>query len=258
MCKKVILAVSFGTTKDETRDRTIGALERDIGARYPEYRVDRAFTSTIVIRRLAARGIRAETPEQALERIAESGTEDVFIQPTHLIPGEEYEKLCAEALPFRDRFRTLRVAKPLLYHTGDMLAAADAVLAAYPAAPGEALLLMGHGTAHFSNCIYPAMDYVFKSKNSRHVFVATVEGYPKIDETLDAVAAWGYRRALLVPFMLVAGDHAVNDMAGDEPDSWKNLCLKKGIEPRCVLRGLGELPAIRDIYLRHLENCILS
>lgn len=256
MSKKAILTVSFGTTKDEAREKAIDALEREIAARYPEYRTERAFTSSIVIRRLADRGILIDTPEQALCRLAGEGIKELIIQPTHLIPGVEYEKLCKAVVPFKRNFDTVRIAKPLLYHTGDLIAAADAILASRPAEQGEALLLMGHGTAHFSNCLYPAMDYVFKSRNNRHAFVATVEGYPEIDETLDIIAAQGYRRAALLPFMLVAGDHVLNDMAGDEPDSWRNLCIKKGIKPRCILRGLGELPDIRAIYLAHLRDCI--
>jgi sirohydrochlorin cobaltochelatase len=255
---KAILVASFGTTKDEARNNAVGALEREVAAKYPEYRVDRAFTSSVVVSRLAARGIMIDTPGQALNRLAGEGVKEVFVLPTHLIPGEEYEKLCKEAEPFRKRFDTLCTAKPLLYDTGDLFAAADAVSAAYPVEPDEALLLMGHGTAHFSNCFYPAMDYVFKNRNGRHVFLATVEGYPEIGGTLDTIVTLGFRRAALVPFMLVAGDHAINDMAGDGPDSWKTLCEGKRVKPRCILRGLGELPAVRKIYLDHLKACIGS
>ncbi len=258
MTDKGILVASFGTTKDETRDKTIGALERAITANYPEYRVERAFTSGVVVRRLASRGVVIDTPEQALIRLTKEGVTELYIQPTHLIPGEEYDKLCRAVEPLTSKFSKLLIAKPLLYNTDDFLDVAEAIKAACPTEEDEALLLMGHGTTHFANCVYPAMDFVLKRKIGGHVFMATVEGYPNIEETLDAIQAQGYRRAALLPFMLVAGDHAMNDMAGNEADSWKNLCISRGIEPRCILKGLGECSQARDIYLAHLADCMNS
>lgn len=256
MGNQAILVASFGTTRDETRDKTIGALERDIAAKYPSCIVHGAYLSTIVIKRLAARGILMDTPEQALTRLIMDGVREVFIQPTTLLPGEEYERLRERVAAFKWRFDLLRVGEPLLYRAVDLVAVAEAVSEAYPPHDGEALLLMGHGTAHCSNRIYPAMDEVFKSLGRRDVFVATVEGDPDVGEVLGAIRAQGYARAALAPLMLVAGEHAINDMAGDEPESWKSRCIAAGVEPRCILRGLGELPAIRALYLAHLARCI--
>ena len=256
MAKQAILVVSFGTTKDETREKTIGAVEKAIALAFPGFLIQRAFTSSVVIKRLAARGIAVKSVERALEYLVEAGVEKVFIQPTHLIPGEEYEKLLTQAAPFAKRFGTLAIAKPLLYDTEDFIAIADAVGSAYKTEPGEALLLMGHGSAHFAGCIYPAMTYVLRNRGLDQAFLATVEGYPDFDDIRIEIARNSYQKVRLVPFMLVAGDHAMNDMAGDEPDSWKNRCAKMGITPHCILAGLGELEAVREVYVRHLQNCM--
>lgn len=254
--KKAILVVSFGTTKDETRKKNIDAIEQEIQSHFPEYEVRRAFTSNIVIRRLAQRGIVVETVDQALERLKLDGFESVTILPTHLLPGEEYDKLQSLAEPYTGSFQQLKVAKPLLYDTEDLKEVAEFIKETYPMGEKEALVLMGHGTGHFANHIYPAMDYILKSSGMPNAFVATVEGYPEFTDVLEAVKAGGFTAVTLVPLMLVAGDHAMNDMAGDEKESWKNQCACAGMQVKCVLTGLGESPRIRKRYLRHLLDCI--
>jgi len=254
--KKAILVASFGTTKDETRKKNIDAIEQEIQNEFPEYEVRRAFTSNIVIRRLAQRGIAVETVDQALKRLKEDGFESVTVLPTHLLPGEECDKHQSLAAPFSDAFRQLKVAKPLLYDTADLKETAEFIRETYPMGKNEALVLMGHGTGHFANLVYPAMDYILKSSGMPNAFVATVEGYPEFTDVLEAVKAGGFASVTLVPLMLVAGEHAMNDMAGEEEESWKNRCIGAGLQVKCVLKGLGESPRIRKMYLRHLLDCM--
>ncbi len=256
--KTAILVVSFGTTKDETREKNISAVEREVQERFPEHTVRRAFTSGTVIRRLAQRGIRVDTVDQALEKLRREGFETVVILPTHLLPGEEYEKLLALSDPYRASFRRFLVAKPLLYDTRDLMEVAEFIRDTYPTREQEALVLMGHGTGHFANLIYPAMDYILKNSGMSNAFVATVEGYPEFPDVLDTVKAEKFTSVTLLPLMLVAGDHAMNDMAGADLDSWKNQCARAGMQVTCVLKGLGESDRIRRIYLRHLQDCMGS
>ena len=254
--QNAILVVSFGTTKDETREKNIAAIEREIQTQFPEDTVRRAFTSSTVIHRLAQRGIQVDTVDQALEKLKQEGIESVFILPTHLLPGEEYEKLLSLSAPYRAFFRRLLVAKPLLYDTRDLTEVAEFIKEAYPMRKQEALVLMGHGTGHFANLIYPAMDYILKNNGMSNAFVATVEGYPEFTDVLDRVKAGNFTSVTLLPLMLVAGEHAMVDMAGQSSYSWKNQCACAGMQVKCVLSGLGESERIRRIYLRHLRDCM--
>jgi len=254
--KKAILVVSFGTTKDETREKNIAAIEREIQDQFPEDTVRRAFTSGTVIHRLAQRGIQVDAVDQALERLRREKFEDVFILPTHLLPGEEYEKLLSLSAPYRASFRHFLVAKPLLYDTRDLTEVAEYIKETYPMGEREALVLMGHGTGHFANLIYPAMDYILKNHGMSNAFVATVEGYPEFPDVLNTVKAEKFTSVTLLPLMLVAGEHAMVDMAGQDEHSWKNQCARAGMQVTCVLSGLGESDRIRKMYLRHLQECM--
>ncbi len=254
--KEAILVVSFGTTKDETREKNIDAVEREIQNHFPGDTVRRAFTSGTVIRRLAQRGIQVDTVGQALEKLHLEGFESVVILPTHLLPGEEYEKLLRLSDPYRASFRRFLAAKPLLYDTRDLMEVAEFIKETYPMREQEALVLMGHGTGHFANLIYPAMDYILKHSGMSNAFVATVEGYPEFTDVLDTVKAERFTSVTLLPLMLVAGEHAMVDMAGSSSDSWKNQCARAGMQVKCVLSGLGESERIRKIYLRHLQDCM--
>lgn len=256
MSKNAILVVSFGTTKDETRKKNIEAVENEVAAAFPDRIVRRAFTSSIVMRRLEERGIHVDNVPQAMERLTEEGFAQVTILPTHLLPGEEYHKLLDLIAPFAANFRKTAVAKPLLYGTEDVEEVSAFLKEAYPLQEKEAMLLMGHGTGHFANHIYPAMAYILKEMGAGNIFVATVEGYPQFEPVLERIRKEGYQKVKLVPLMLVAGEHAMNDMAGDEEDSWRSQCAAAGLEVSHVLAGLGESRQVRRIYLRHLRECM--
>lgn len=252
--KQALLMVSFGTSYPETLEKNIAALEREAAAAFPGWTVRRAFTSGMILRKLARRdGTAPDDVPAALTRLAEEGYEAVAVQPTHILNGDEYDKLCAQAAPFAPRFARFAVGAPLLTTLEDYRATADALMASLPApAEGEALVFMGHGTGHAANPAYCQLEYLLHDLGWKGAFFGTVEGYPTLDEVLRRLQERRpVERVTLHPFMLVAGDHASNDMAGEEPDSWKSRLEGAGYSVSCVLKGLGEYPALRAIFLAH-------
>lgn len=257
MCKKAILVVSFGTSYRETRDKTIGAIEREIAGAWPEYQVRRAFTSGMILRVLKNRdGIHIDNVEEAMERLAADGFTEVAVQPTHVINGDEYEKMWQQLRPYENRFERFTVGKPLLTSSEDYGKVVEAVMGEISLAEDEMLVLMGHGTEHFVDAAYAALDYRFRDMDWDNVTVGTVEGYPAFEQVEKQVKRRGPKGVVLMPFMIVAGDHATNDMAGEEEDSWKSQFMAQGYEVRCILKGLGEMQAIRDIFLEHAREAI--
>ncbi len=252
--KKALLAVSFGTSYPETLHKNIARIEADMAAALPDRTLFRAFTSRIIQRKLKERdGVQIDSVPQALERLAAQGYEDVLIQPTHILNGEEYDKLCAQAGPWADRFSRFAVGKPLLTSAEDYQTAAAAIMEAIPAPEeDEALVFMGHGSAHFANSAYALLEYALHDRGWKGAFLGTVEGYPALEEVLRRLAEQPQiRRVRLYPFMVVAGDHACNDMAGEEEDAWKVRLERAGYQVECVLRGLGEYPAFRALFAAH-------
>jgi len=251
-----LLVVSFGTSHAETREKTIGEIEREIAAAYPDYEVRRAFTSGMILKVLEQRdGIRIDNVAEAMSRLVGDGFREVLVQPTHVIPGDEYDDMVSDVLMFEDRFDEIKIGTPLLYSTEDYRKVAGAIMEQLPdLSDREALVLMGHGTGHPINAAYAALDYHFKDMGYPNVFVGTVEGYPEVHTVRKLVEAYGPEKIILMPLMVVAGDHAVNDMAGEEPDSWKSVFEEAGFQVECILQGLGEFQQIRDIYLEHIAS----
>lgn len=257
--KKALLVVSFGTSHKETREKNIEAIEKHIAAEYPDRELRRAFTSGMIMRILKKRDdIHIDNVAEAMERLVDEGYRDVLLQPTHIIKGEEYEKLLTQLEPYRKQLESIVVGDALLTVSDDYEDLCHGIFEeakAYGAKDEDtALVLMGHGTGHFSDSAYAALDYRFKALGYENVFVGTVEGYPDVDTVIEQVNAYMPKKVVLMPLMVVAGDHAVNDMASDEDDSWKTLFKEAGYEVECVLKGLGEMEAIRDMYLEHLKR----
>lgn len=254
--KKAILVVSFGTSHQDTRDKTIGAIEADIQKTWPEYEVRRAFTSGMILKVLLKRdGIKIDTVQEALDRLAEDGFTEIFVQPTHVINGDEYEKMLGDISCKEGKFEQLKIGAPLLTQTEDYQKVVQEIIREVPPLEkNEALVLMGHGTEHHVNAVYAAMDYHFKVMGHPNVFVGTVEAFPDVEVVLNQVNEYKPEKVILLPLMVVAGDHACNDMAGEEEDSWKSIFEAAGYQVDCILRGLGELKGIRDIYLQHLAS----
>ena len=257
MEKKAILAVSFGTSHPDALAAAIGAVEGDLAAAFPGRTPRRAFTSGMIREKLRARdGAETDSPARALERLAEEGFTDVLVQPTHVICGEEYEKLLAQAAPFRAAIPRLSVGKPLLAGAEDYRTLAAALLADFPAEREDAaLVLMGHGTGHFANAAYAQLEYLLHDLGRRDILIGTVEGYPGLEEVLRRLEERPkVGEVLLAPLMVVAGDHAKNDLAGPGPDSWKSVLEARGYRTACRLRGLGEYPGVRALFVRHAEE----
>lgn len=247
--KQGMLLVSFGTSYPDTCQRTIAALEREVAEAFPRWQVRRAFTSGMIRAKLWKRdGIAVDSVSQALERMAQEGFEQVICQPTHLIPGEEYEKVLQEAQPYAGRFERFAVGEALLSRPEEDEAFLQAVLDAYPLEKDQALVLMGHGSAHPANAVYARLQQQLDRMGQDRVRIGTVEGTPVLEEAMAPLDRAKTPRLVLAPLMLVAGDHAQNDLAGPEEDSWQSILSAQGWQPQPVLRGLGELPAVRRLY----------
>ena len=255
--KKVILVVSFGTSYNDTREATIDAIENKVAEEFSDYEVRRAFTSQIIINKLAERdGLVIDNVTEAMERLVSDGVGTLVIQPTHVMHGFEYNDMVEETSVFAENFASFKYGSPLLSSTEDYEKVVNAIIEEYNVPEDTALVLMGHGTHHFANSTYSALDYMFKDMGYENVFVGTVEGYPEFDSVLKWVNNGEYNKVVLAPLMVVAGDHASNDMAGDEDDSWKVMFKSEGKEVETILKGLGEIVAIQQIYVEHIEEAI--
>lgn len=259
---KVIMVVSFGTSYNDSREATIGAIENAIADAYPEYDVRRAFTSQIIIDKLKERdGLEIDNVEEALDRAVADGVKTLVVQPTHLMDGYEYTDLADALKDYEDKFEQVALAEPLLTSDEDFDAVAKAITEATASYDdGEtAISFMGHGTEADSNEVYAKLQDVVTAAGYENYFIGTVEAEPSVTDVIAAINEKGtYTKVVLEPLMVVAGDHANNDMAGDEEDSWKSQIEAEGYEVECIIKGLGELPAIQDIYVAHTQAAIDS
>ena len=256
-----LLVVSFGTSFNDSRRLTIGAIEGSLAESFPDWSVRRGFTSQIIIDHVLSRdGVAIDNVTEALNRAADNGVKTLVVQPTHLMDGFEYNDLVDELAGFADAFEAIAVGEPLLSSEEDFAAVAEAIVQATAEYDdGEtAICFMGHGTEAESNGVYAKMQQVLSEAGYDNYFIGTVEAEPSVEDLLAAVQAGDYKRVVLRPLMIVAGDHANNDMAGDEEDSWKSVFESAGYEVECVLSGLGELEAIRDLFVQHAQAAMDS
>ena len=263
--KKAILVVSFGTTYADARKACIESVEERMRAAFPGDEVRRAFTSRMIIRRLAERdGISVDNEQQALDRLLAEGFREVYVQPLHIVAGEEYEKICRIVSDYTQakKFSRLALGRPLLYYMGqgnhpdDYLSAIEA-LDVTPG-PDEAAVFMGHGGLHPANAAYAAMELKLQDAGKQNVFLYAVEGYPSLQRVIGQLKDRAVRKVQLQPFMLVAGNHVRKDMDGDEKESAKSLLTAAGFAVELKLNGLGENPAIQDLYVQHVRDIIDS
>ena len=276
-----LLVVSFGTSFNDSRAEDIGGVEKALQEANPDWSVRRAFTAQIIINHVEARdGECIDNMDQALERAVENGVKELVVQPTHLMHGAEYDEMVEALEKYQDKFEQVAVAEPLLGEVGDDAtvinadkeAVAKAVVAeaaseagfkdaADAADQGTALVLMGHGTAHVAKVTYSQMQTQMQNLGYSNVFIGTVEGEPEetsCESVIEAVKAAGYKNVVLRPLMVVAGDHANNDMAGDEEGSWKTTFEEAGYEVTCLVRGLGELEPIQQLFVEHAKAAVDS
>ena len=241
--KKAILAVSFGTTHTDTLEKAIASTERDIFAAFPDHEPLRAFTSRMIISALNKRGIHIPSEEEAFAALKDH--DEVITVPTHIINGFEYEKVLAAA---KQCGGTVKISRPLISLSADYDAFIRAMAPVF-SEKGTQYVLMGHGSEHFADSMYAAMDYRLKASGFDNVHIATVEGYPPFELVAERIK--NAKKAVLMPMMLVAGDHAKNDMLL----GWKPKLESLGIKTECIMKGLGEYPEIRKIYAEHARGC---
>lgn len=253
---RAILVVSFGTSYEKTRKVTIDAIEKAIEAAYPEYRVYRAWTSRKIIAKLKKQEyFHVFTITEAMEQMLLDGIREVIVQPTHMLNGFENDTMKEEVLAFKDRFAAIVFGNPVLTDKSDCRAVIRAVAEEFsPLDKNTALVLMGHGTAHSANSVYAELNKQFREEGFLNIFLGTVEAYPGMDMLLEMVREYSPRKVILAPFMIVAGDHAKNDMAGTGEDSWVNQFTKAGFHTEPVLKGLGEYEGIRRLLVEHVEE----
>ncbi|AZV57976.1 sirohydrochlorin cobaltochelatase [Clostridium sp. AWRP] len=256
--KRGILVVSFGTSILGTLKNCIEDTEDEIRNEFKEYAVRRAFTSGVIIKKLKSQnGIYIDTVPEALDKMRNEGFREVYVQPLHIMPGDEYDKVVRCINEYQGSFGKLVLGRPVLYRQSDYVIAARALEKQLPPlSQNEAVVLMGHGSSHHSNSSYALFQYVLDDLKIRNTFVATVEGYPEIDNVIPKLKKNNIEKVTLMPFMLVAGDHATNDMAGKDKDSWKQILKSKGFEINTYLHGLGENKAFQKIYVQHIRDCI--
>ena len=274
-----LLVVSFGTSFNDSRVKDIKGIEDALQAAYPDWSVRRAFTAQIIINHVQARdGEKIDNMEQALERAVANGVKQLVVQPTHLMHGAEYDEMCAAIDKVRDKFESVEIAEPMLGEVGsdatvinaDKEAVAKAVVAAalsesgYESTAaakeaGVAYVLMGHGTAHVAKVTYSQMAAQMDKLGYENVFIGTVEGEPEdtsCEAVIAAVKEAGYTTVVLRPLMVVAGDHANNDMAGADEDSWKTMFEAAGFTVNCQISGLGRIADVQALYVAHTKAAI--
>ncbi len=256
-----LLVLSFGTSFNDSRRLTIGAIEDQLEKSFPDYSVRRGFTANIVIDHVAKRdGEKIDDIDESLKRAVDNGVKNLVVQPTHLMNGLEYEELKGDIAQYSDAFDKIAIGQPLLSSDDDFSRVENAIVDwTKDYDDGEtAIVFMGHGTSADSNGVYQKMQDLLTKDGHTNYFVGTVEASPSLDDVMAAVKKGNYKRVVLEPLMVVAGDHANNDMAGDDKDSWKSQFEAAGYQVECLLRGLGENETIRQIYVEHAQAAIDS
>ncbi len=257
--KPVILAVSFGTSYNDSREKTIGAIEKALEKAYPDYEVRRAFTADTIINTLKERDkIEVDNVKQAMDRLVADGVKQVVIQPTHIMSGYEYDDVVKLVKEYEGKFDSLKISKTMLAEEKDFDEMVNIIknTTADISADDTAIVYMGHGTEHKANETYAKLQEKLTAAGMKNYFVGTVEAEPSVEDVLELVKAGGYKKVALIPFMIVCGDHANNDMAGDEADSWKSIFTAAGFEVQCVLRGLGESADVQALVVKHCGETI--
>lgn len=260
MGENELLVVSFGTSYNDNRRLTIGAIEQRLEDEFgKDYSVRRGFTSQIIIDHVKRRdSVTIDNVKEALDRASNNGVKKLVVQPTHLMNGLEYKDVVDEIANYSDAFEKVVIGEPLLTSDDDFRKVMEAIVDATKEYDnGEtAICFMGHGTTADSNQVYPKMQDTLTNAGYENYFIGTVEAAPTLDDVVAGVKAGGYKKVVLMPLMIVAGDHANNDMAGDEEGTWKKTFEAEGYEVECITKGLGEIEAIRDIFVEHTRSAI--
>lgn len=257
MSKKALAVISFGTSYPEAR-RAIETLEQKLASSMPEYDFYRAFTSGMIIQKIEREeGLHIPNPAELITNLSMQGYTEVVCQSLHVIPGLEYEKMCAQIQQAAGHM-SVKIGLPMLTTPEDYLVVCQALLNEMPTlAPDEAFVYMGHGSEHAINASYSQIENTFRYLNAERVYVGTVEGFPAFDYIQKRLHVHSIRKVWLAPFMVVAGDHAQNDLAGEE-DSWRSQLSDYGYQVKVCLRGLGDIPQIGDLFVHHCQQALYS
>ena len=293
--KRGILVVSFGTTYEEARKATIEHIEADIAAAFPDHRFYRAWTSKKILAILKKRdGLIIPNVREAMEQIVRDGVTELVVQPTHILNGIENHLMKENVLAYREHLESVSFGQPLLSSAADADTVMDAIAARFQdISPDSALVLMGHGTTHQVNRLYSELNHFLKDTGHSRMFLGTVEAEPTVEDLIGEIAEFNrfetlsesdetcfaenavgtidegntdtssngntevkIRKVVLLPFMIVAGDHAHNDMAGDEPDSWASRFRAAGYQVEPVIKGLGSYQRIRELFIEHVQTAM--
>ncbi len=257
--KKEILVVSFGTSYPQPRENAIGGIEKAIEAAFPEYQVRRCLTSEIVLAHiLRDEKIKFDNPKRALDQAVADGVKELIIATTYVMDGREYHKFMGFLSTYRDRFETVRCTGPLMENKDDISSVIKAVreLTAEYDDGTTGIVLVGHGTDVSANKVYGQMQEQLVAVGLSNYIIGTIEAIPAYEDVLKRLEEMGASRVVLVPLMVVAGDHALNDLAGEEKNSWKTRLTSAGYQVQVIQRGLGELDNIQQIYVRHVRKTI--
>ncbi len=256
MSKKAILVISYGTSFKDTMEKTINATEKVIAEAFPDRELKTAWTSRAVIK-VAEKKMDRRFPfiDEVLESMIKDGFDDVVIQSTHIMNGLEYDFVVDSVKKYRNSFKSVKIGSPLLTTEKDYDEVVDLIKKEFvPLAEDGSLLLMGHGTVHPANATYSELQLKIFDEGLYHTYVTTVEGFPNYESTLKMMRSHSPKKVTLVPFMLVAGDHANNDLAGDGEDSLKNVMKNNGFDVKCIVKGLGEIPSFQKMFVEHAKN----
>ncbi len=251
--KAAILLVHFGTTHANTRSLTIDSLNSRVAHSFPEYDVFEAYTSRIIIKHLKKDGIEKLTPQQALEKLHASGYSKVIVQPTNIISGKENQTLKTEIESVRPLFTEIKIGKPLLFSIEDSFEVVKILAQRNKTSePNHHVLFVGHGTDDPATALYSQTDYIFKTSGHTNYHVATIEGFPAMENAISLLKEHKAKKVTLAPFMFVAGDHAVNDIS----EEWKAAIEEAGFNVALNIEGLGQIPQIQDIFIAHIIDAI--
>ena len=252
---EAILVVSFGTSHNDTREKTIDRIENRLQESYPAYRLYRAWTSDMIRRKLEKRDqIHIESVQEAFAHMKKDGIRKVIVQPTHVMNAIENDKMCEQIRLAEADFEEIKIGDALFVTEQDKEEIVKILGEYWNSVPEDELIIfMGHGTSHDANAVYEQLDEALKAAGHENMYVGTVESLPTLEMIMKRIGRLDVKKVHLAPFMIVAGDHAKNDMAGEEEDSWKNVIGAKGYKVETVLKGLGEYERIRSLFVEHVK-----
>lgn len=255
MNKKAILVVSFGSSYEKQRKLTLDQIELEVKEAFPQYTIYRAYTSPRIRQVLKKQGIVIDSVEEAVKRMIEDQIEEMVVQPILMVNGKEYDQICETVQFYKTHFKKIAIGEALLCSIKDYFKTVEVFTKSLGhIEKDEAIICMGHGVEHLMSMSYAALDYVFKEKGHDAIYVATIESYPGLKQVLNLLERQSYQKVRIIPFMIVAGHHAQKDMQGKE--GWTARLEEAGYQVECVMKGLGELPQIRQLFIEHIKALV--